>query len=212
MTCPLPVRLYATYSRLRKFTEGTAAMISPGFFQFMGPQHPGYIGKQGPSWQHPDTANSTSIKPFYFHGVWPSAWWIAWSLYWQPASNGTSKARLVTMDMDGPGYGNWRTLVEFAGPPNRGPMISGVGLTDVFNAMIAERRDQYIGFQMWDDGIVAYTLWESRLEMNLYPPTTAALAAKRVAPKLAEPGRVIHADATDLLVRMASLPRPPAEL
>jgi hypothetical protein len=198
--------------------KGTS-MIDQKFHQLFGPQHPGYYGRQGPSWQHPETANSSSIKPFYFHGVWPPPWWCTWTVIWQPAANGTSKTRLVAMDVDGPGYGHWQTLVQFDGPPNMGPIVSAVDMTAVFANLIGNRVSKYIGMQMWDDGLVPYTLWEGRLETDLIiPDATAARQAAKVAQRaplasfVAQPGPVVHVEARDFISRLAALPRPPAQV
>lgn len=140
--------------------------VLPVSYQLFGPEHRGYIGQQGPSWQMPDTANSSSIKPFYFEMGMPSMRWATWVMIWQPGQNGTSKTRLIMMDTGGPGYGNWEELHVFEGPANRGPMVSGVDLTDKFQKLVDDKVSKYIGFQMWDDGTNPYTLWESRIETN----------------------------------------------
>lgn len=141
------------------------AVNLPVFYQLFGPEHRGYIGQQGPSWQMPDTANSSSIKPFYFHMGMPHPAWVTWTLIWQPGANGTSKTRLIMMDTGGPGYGNWEELAVFDGPPNRGPMISALDLTAKFQQLVLDKKSKYIGFQMMDDAVNPYTLWESRIEV-----------------------------------------------
>jgi len=189
-------------------------MIIPQFYDLMGSQHPGYTGRQGASWQMPDTANTSSIRPFYFHGVMPQIWWAAWTLIWRPGVNGTSKSRLIAMDTSGPGYGTWETLVEFNGPANQGPIVSGVDVTGKMNAFVAGRISKYIGFQMWDDGNAAYDLWESRLEVNwLLPEATQAMRAALAVRIERKPlvGKVVHAkrDKKTGMDELHKLPQPP---
>lgn len=179
-------------------------MIIPQFYDLMGTQHPGYYGQQGPSWQMPDTANSSCIRPFYFHGGMPDVWWAAWMLIWQPGQNGTSRSRLIAMDTGGPGYGQWETIAEFTGPANQGPIISGIDITGKLNEFVDRGVSKYIGFQMWDDGVNGYRLWESRVEVNWLLPSAAPAMFAALSERKAKPiGKVVHSH------DLSKLPQPP---
>lgn len=147
--------------------------------QLMGPQHPGFNAAQPAQWQHPDTANSSSIKYFGFRDGTPNLAWAAWYLIWRPNQNGTSKARLIAMDTGGPGYGQWETIAVIDGPANSGPTPAGTtALGDAWYRFALRRVDKYIGFQVIGDGVARSDLWESRLMIEY--SITAGLMAKRM--------------------------------
>jgi hypothetical protein len=146
--------------------------------QLMGPQHGGFTARQPASWQHPDTANSSSIKYFGFRDGVPDLAWAAWYLMWRPNPNGTSKARLIAMDTGGPGYGSWRELAVFTTGAGWGPTPQGVTIGEHWYAMAQKRIDQYVGFQVWGDGLSESQIWESRLMVEF--SISATFLAKRM--------------------------------
>lgn len=53
-------------------------------------------------------------------------------------------------------------------PPNaaQAPIVTGCNITTVFNALIVGAQKKHIGFQTKDNGIDAWSLYESRLEIS----------------------------------------------
>lgn len=131
--------------------------------QLMGPQHLPFEAIQPPRWEHPDTANSSSIKYIGFRDGTPDLSWATWTLIWQPNQDGSSKARLIAMDTSGPGYGNWEEIVVFNGAPHSGPTPQGEVISEAIHRYAQARMDKYIGFQVWGNGREKSKIWESRL-------------------------------------------------
>lgn len=155
--------------------------------QLMGPQHPAFESIQPARWEHPDTANSSSIKYVGFRDGTPDLAWATWTLIWQPNDDGSSKARLVAMDTGGSGYGNWEEIVVFTGAANSGPTPQGEVISEAIYRYAQARMDKYIGFQVWGNNRGKSRIWESRLMIEWSTNASYTMSSAfgmRYSPKL----------------------------
>lgn len=155
--------------------------------QLLGPQHPPYKAVQPPRWEHPETANSSSIKYIGFRDGVPDLAWATWTLVWQPNQDGSSRARLIAMDTGGEGYGTWEEIVVFDGASNSGPTPQGEVISEAIYRYGQAGVDKYIGFQVYGNNRGQSLIWESRLmiEWATSPEYMAAAAAgRKYSPRL----------------------------
>lgn len=147
-----------------KRTHG--GVVVPATFQFFGPvQAEGALtASVGQTWSHPGSALTPSTKILRFDLPHPTVASARWTVAWVPRSPGAA-VRLVAMDIASPSPVNPITLATICSSDRDQPTAVSVDVTDALATVAAEGRTRILVQQFWDDG-VAWTLYESRLEIN----------------------------------------------
>ncbi len=132
-----------------------------------GPLHPMMRDAPGPEWRFIDTANSSSSRMFIFSenpGVLYK--WVQFLVVWYP-TNANQKARLCYAYTDAvPAVKDWLEIAVInAAPRSPGPGYpagwsvrpdttdeGNAAATAFFNRMVQEKRNVYVGWQIYGDG------------------------------------------------------------
>ena len=146
----------------------------PVTYQLFGPAHeqaaltkaygPNF-GQYAP-WVFVGSCLTCSTSMFVFNLPMPSAYFARWQLIWTP-NNTNTVARLVAFD-DGPS--NIVEIARIYSDGSMNPVAPAVDITAVFNQLVAAGVKKHIGFQISDDGVNKWTLFESRLDVNYNIP------------------------------------------
>lgn len=141
-------------------------MVIPAVFQFFGPtQTEGALTiAMGPDWSHPDAALTPSTKLFRFDLPHPNIASARWTVAWISRSPGAA-VRLVAMDVASPSPINPIELAVICSSNRDQPSAVSLDVTQKLNDLAKDGRTRIIVQQFRDDG-VAWTLYESRLELN----------------------------------------------
>lgn len=164
--CPVPTPYPAPGNLVfPDYRTGTGPVI-PATFQFFGPtQTEGALTiSMGPEWTHPDAALTPSTKLFRFDLPHPNIASARWTVAWIPRSPGAA-VRLVAMDIASPSPVNPVELAVICSSNRDQPTAVSLDVTQKINDLAKDGRTRIIVQQFRDDG-VAWTLYESRLELN----------------------------------------------
>lgn len=141
----------------------------PLVYQLFGPaQGAGvYTAAHGPDWQHPTGVTSTS-KTFLFGyaGGTQKYLWVRALAVWTPVSPNNC-FRIVYWYADYADGAARHELGRFCGsesPWGLGLIPQGIDLTTQINALVDQKRDVYIAYQLSGDS-TPLSIWEVRLEM-----------------------------------------------
>jgi hypothetical protein len=138
----------------------------PANYQLFGPvQEEGALrGKIGSTWWFPPVAFTASTKRFDFSIGYPRAGTALWRLIWKPGDGGeASIARLVHMDDNS---GNITEIARINGQSQYLLSHDAVYVTNQINELVDAKVNKNIGYQMQDNGVNEWTIYESRLEIN----------------------------------------------
>ena len=137
---------------------------SVSFAQFYGPD-PVSRSMTGPPvlWHFPGAALSASVKRFRFELGWQPVREARFVAIWT-SNYPVNVIRVVHMDS---GPTNIVQMGRIDGVTSNSPRPGAVDITAAYNALVAARTMKFIGYQVWTDGVVPWTLYDVHLELNL---------------------------------------------
>jgi hypothetical protein len=119
------------------------------------------VNSSPPSFTFPGSALTANTKRLPFHIPHKQVQFAAWTLTWTPNS-ANNVCRLVHFD---PGPTNIVEICRINGSSIGTPTTGLCDITVAINALIAAQAQKHIGHQFWGDGVTAWTLYSSHIEL-----------------------------------------------
>ncbi len=156
----------ADFPRIELPRSTSMAADETDWLSLTGPLHPAFTDRPGSEWRFMDTANSSSSRAFFFSGN-PGTYykWVQFVVVWYP-TNTNQKVRLCYAYSDSvPPVKDWLEIAVInAVPRSPGPGYpagwsvrpdttneGNDAATAFFNRMVQEKRDVYVGWQVYGD-------------------------------------------------------------
>ena len=149
---------------LALFCSSAFAQVLPVTYQLFGPAHAadGVTSIHGGIWKAPGSCFTCNTQWFPFEHVVPSPRSVRFLICWVPR-NTTTQVRVINFD-NGP-----TNIVEMGRMNSNGamgPTCQAMDLTSQFLQLKLNQVGKHIGFQIVDDGVNQWTLYEAQLEVT----------------------------------------------
>lgn len=138
-------------------------------YQLFGPvQTEGSMrGNIGSEWLTPGAAFTAHTKWLPFNVPTAPVRFARWLVVWTP-NRATARTRLVSFDhaTDVRNLLEMDVMAELAGQDTMSAIVQAVDITSKLNALVTLSKQRHLAFQVKDDGIHPWRIFEHRIEVS----------------------------------------------